>query len=65
MNQIFGNEVDRLNNNIHPEDLDEIKLLLPSLGSKRMASSYDKAQKHVFPTLAFGNKTYLIGPQFM
>ena len=45
-----------------PEDFDKIKLLLPTLGSKCVASRYDQSPKHVFEHFAFGNTTYFIGP---
>ena len=37
-----------------PEDLDEIKLLLPSLWSKCVASRYDQAQNMCFNPLIIG-----------
>ena len=39
-----------------PKDLDNIKLLLPRLGCKYVASRYDQSSKHVFQPFAFGNK---------
>ena len=43
-----------------PEDLDDIKPLLPSLASKCVASRYEQAPKRVFQPLAFGNKKRII-----
>ena len=36
-----------------PEDLDDIKPLLPSFASKYVASRYEQAPEHVFQPLAF------------
>ena len=44
--QIFGDGDLRLKN--IPEDLDNIKPLLPSLATKCVASKYEQAPKHVF-----------------
>ena len=39
-----------------PEDLDDIKPLLPGLTRRYVASSYEQASDHVFQPLAFGSK---------
>ena len=43
-----------------PEDLDDIKPLLPGVASRYVASRYMQAQKHLFQPLAFGNKKYIL-----
>ena len=55
--QIFGDGDYRFKMYI-PEDLDNIKPLLPSLASKCVASKYVQYPKNVFQPLAFG-------PQYM
>ena len=45
-----------------PEDVDDIKPLLPSLASNVVASRYEQAPKDVFQPLAFGNKNVLYWP---
>ena len=55
VNQIFGDQVD-LVKIYTPVGSDAIKLLLPSLRRKCVASRYDQAPKHVFHRFAFGDK---------
>ena len=45
-----------------PEDLDDIKPILPSLASKYVASRYEQAPEHVFQPLAFGYKNVFYLP---
>ena len=45
-----------------PEDLDDIKPVLPSIANKCVASRYEQAPKYVFQPLAFGNKNILFWP---
>ena len=45
-----------------PEDLDDIKPLLPSLASKCVPSRYEQTSSNVFQLFAFGNINILCWP---
>ena len=45
-----------------PEDLVNIKPLLPSLARKFVASRYEQASKHVFQPIALRNQNVFLWP---
>ena len=47
-----------------PDNLDDMKSLLPSLANKCVASRYEQALKLRFNPLLFAIKTYSVGPKY-